>query len=685
MAMKKCVLSFVLVLVTMSLVAAPVDLTAARIAAQSFVNNYGGSAQIRINASGESLRLLHSEMSKVNPQQPVYYIFTTRDSYVIVSGDDRAVDVLAYGDYCLDINNIPLGMKDMLNQYKDAIEFLQKNPSLKVKPVVSPLNTPSLKAISVGPLLTADWDQEAPYNNQCKFGNYQCLTGCPATSAAMVFYYWKYPTEPTPVIPGYDFRLRYPYGSKYVHLDSLPSITFDWDNMLDSYSGDYTDEQANAVSTLMRYVGQAERMNYGTRSMGSGVSSDSISLIADAFTLMGYDPTTIQVVKKTSDYNGGETLYTDDEWAELIQGEILAERPIILCAIDDNGGGGHAFNVDGYNSSTNKYHINFGWSGYGNDWCALNAFGCDSENFNVYQQAVIGIQPSAVGDPVIHADCTSMDFGVGYNGYSEYRTFTVTTENIRQSITLSLSGIDAGDFFIDGNSTITPAQAAQGAKVTIGFFPLHEGTLSAVLTLTSPGADDVVIPVTGYGIKTGAFIEPSDTALSFETAVGKPVSLQLGVLKRDFDDVLGKGLIPDSLVQVLPVSASVEGDDCFVVISSAKATTAQGNDSIIFTIQYYPLMAGNHQAQLVLRSMTPAHQAHPVMVALSGFAILLGDMDGDGVLTMDDFFILKTALIDNDDEVLCNPNADVNGDGMVGIKDLVILVDLVRNSSDLED
>ena len=87
--MKKCILSFVLGLVTMSLVAAPVDLTAARISAQSFVNNYGGSAQIRMNASGESLRLLHSEMSKVNAQQSVYYIFTTSDCYIIVSGDVR--------------------------------------------------------------------------------------------------------------------------------------------------------------------------------------------------------------------------------------------------------------------------------------------------------------------------------------------------------------------------------------------------------------------------------------------------------------------------------------------------------------------------------------------------------------------------------------------------------------------
>ena len=679
--MKKTILPLVFGLVTISLFAGPVDLTEARIAALSFVEKCGSNAWIKMNASGESLRLLYSEISKVNAQQPVYYIFTTSDSYIVVSGDDRAVDILAYGDYCLDMKNIPSGLKDMLNQYKNEIEFLMENPALNVKPVVSPSNTPSLKSISVGPLLTCNWDQEAPYNNQCKINGHQCLTGCCATSAAMVLYYWKYPTEPTPVIPGYNCKLSYSLLSnivqKDVYLDPLPSTTFDWDNMLDNYNGDYTDEQANAVATLMRYVGQAEHMEYGSELTGGSVlETDSVSLIADAFILLGYDPQSVQVVKKEKALSGGQALYTDEEWAGIIQTELLAGRPIIFMANYDNNDHGHAFNVDGFDSSTNKYHINFGWSGYGNDWCALNAFSYLSYNYNIYQQAVIGIQPPA-GDAVIHTDCNSVDFGAGYNGYSEYRTITVMAENLRQNITVSLGGANASDFFIDGSSTITPAQAAQGAEVTIGFSPLHEGLLSATLTLTSPGADDVEIPVTGYGIKTGAFLEPSDTVLVFETNVGEPVSLQLGVVKRDFNESLLGG-ISDIPIQIFSVSGSIEGDDFFSITATAKETTAQGNDSIIFTIQYYPLLAGNHQAQLVLRSMTPDHQAHPVTVILSGSAICLGDMNGDGILTMDDFFILKDAIIDNDEELLSNPIADVNGDGVIDIYDLVLLLDWVK-------
>ena len=194
--------------------------------------NYPGKMMMSQGAINPTLK--KAEASRIKGAGAVYYIFTTSNSYTVVAGDDRAEEILAYGDYQLDVNNIPAGLQDMLNQYRDAIEFLQKNPALKVNPTVSPKNTPSLKDASVDPLLTCNWDQEAPYYNQCVINGYQCLTGCPATSAAMVFYYWKYPTEPTPVIPAYECYLSTSYwGGSYVNVDALPSVTFDWDNMLD--------------------------------------------------------------------------------------------------------------------------------------------------------------------------------------------------------------------------------------------------------------------------------------------------------------------------------------------------------------------------------------------------------------------------------------------------------------------
>ena len=492
--MKKLLFLLMAAVAAVSASAAPVDATIAAKMAGDFLSS-GQYAGKMMAPAGTRLELQRAEPSRINGAGAVYYIYTTSNSYVVVAGDDRAEHILAYGDYALDVKNMSPGLKDMLNQYRDAIEFLQKNPGLKVDPAVSPKNTPSLKATSVGPLLTALWDQEAPYWNQCKINGTQCLTGCPATSAAMVFYYWKYPTDPTPVIPAYECYLSTSYwGGSYVDVAALPSVTFDWDNMLDDYTGDYTTEQANAVATLMRYIGQAERMEYGNSAAGgSGVNVDSVSLIAGAFTLMGYDSETVRVVKKTSAYSGGQTLYTDAEWAEIIQTEILAERPIVFCAVDGSGNGGHAFNVDGYDSSSNKYHINFGWSGDGNDWCALNAFGYSYYNFDTYQQAVIGIQPPLLG-PGIKVTPSTVNMEAFVEN-SSTATFKVKAQELTGNVTLSLDD-PSGYFSLDATS-IAASDLEEGKVVTVTYAPEAVGTHTATVTLSNPDAEDKTVTING--------------------------------------------------------------------------------------------------------------------------------------------------------------------------------------------
>ena len=492
--MKKLLFLLTVAVIAMSMSAAPVDQNVAQRKAQNFLMN--GNYPGKLMSQGlVNPQLKKAEMSRVKGAGAVYYIFTTSNSYTVVAGDDRAEEILAYGDYQLDVNNIPAGLQDMLNQYRDAIEFLQKNPGLKVNPAVSPKNTPSLRDESVEPLLTCNWDQDAPYYNQCVINGYQCVTGCPATSAAMVFYYWQYPTDPTPVIPAYECYLSTSYWSgSYVNVAALPSVTFDWDNMLDDYTGDYTTEQGNAVATLMRYVGQAEHMMYGVSS--SGIDADSVSLIADAFLLMGYDPESVKVVKKTSAYDGGQILYTDAEWAEILQTEILAERPIVFCAVDGNGNGGHAFNVDGYNSNTNKYHINFGWSGDGNDWCALNAFGYGYYNFDTYQQAVIGIQPPLQG-PGIKVSPSKLNMEA-FAEQSSTATFKVKGQELTGNITLTLNDPD-GCFAIDANS-VTASDFEDGKVITVTYSPQTSGTNTATVTLSSPGVDDKVVTISGTAI-----------------------------------------------------------------------------------------------------------------------------------------------------------------------------------------
>ena len=493
--MKKILFFLSAMIMAMSLSAAPVDQVTAERKAKSFLTNelYAGRF---MSPAAVTPVLLKAEMGNSKINQPVYYIYNTSTTFIVVAGDDRAEEILMVGDRPLrDVNNLPLGMQDMLGQYKDQIMFLQDHPGLRPTSVQEP--TPRLNATTYGPLLTCNWDQEAPYYNQCKFGNYQCLTGCPATSASMVFYFWKYPTAATPVVPGYKSTISYSsYGStSYTH-SALPSTTFDWANMKDSYTGSYTTAQGTAVATLMRYVGQAEHMGYGTSSAGgSGVSVDSVCNIRNAFTFFGYDSSTTRFVKKTSAYSGGTTLYSDSQWAALIQEEMAAGRPIVFCAVSSNAGG-HAFNVDGYNSSTNKYHINFGWSGDGNAWCALNSFGYSSYNFNVYQQMVIGIQPpsGSTATPTLTVSPTSLSFSTTA-GQTVSKTFTVTGTNLTGNVTLTKT--DANGVYTISPSTITASAAASGATVTVTYKPTAAGTHTGSIAIASSGATSKTVSLSG--------------------------------------------------------------------------------------------------------------------------------------------------------------------------------------------
>ena len=504
--MRKFLLFVAALVGVVQLCAAPVDMATAMATAQRFVQEKNYSGKLMAPLAGK-LTLVHTEVNSQMFDRAAFYVFNTSNGYVIVSGDDRAEAILGYGDMPIDYNAIPCNMRAWLNSYKEQIEYLQAHEGMQVE--TPSMMSPSLRTASVAPLLTALWDQEAPYWNQCQFNGIQCMTGCPATSAAMVFYYWKYPDYPTDPVPSYKFSMSSGWSSTTVTVPELPSVSFDWDNMLDRYTSGYTTDQANAVATLMRYVGQAEQMEYG--SDGSGIDAEEAHLIADAFKFFGYDEETVRLVKKTSAYSGGTTLYTDAEWAALIQEELTEERPIVFCAIDGGFfGGGHAFNVDGYDSSTNKYHVNFGWSGEGNAWCSLNSFGYSSYNFNVYQQMVIGIQPpTSSATPTLTVTPSTLSFSATA-GQTATKTFTVNGTNLTGDITLTKT--DANGVYTISPTTITASAAASGATVTVTYNPTAAGTHAGTIKVSSSGATDVNVSLSGTA--TAAALETYTPVMS---------------------------------------------------------------------------------------------------------------------------------------------------------------------------
>ena len=257
----------------------------------------------------------------------------------------------------------------------------------------------SMKATTYGPLLTAKWGTEAPFNGQCKFEysgtTYQCQPGSTAIAASMVLYYWKYPTTTVGALDSYSGDLTYGQTVPYVYPE-LPAKEFDWDSMKDEYTS-YTEAAGVAVAELVRYAGRAQKMSYGV--IGSSASADNV---VDMFKKFGYDSGT-RLVNKSE--------YSESAWADLIQGEIKAGRPVVYMAANSSGSS-HCFCIDGYNSSDDTYHVNFGWGETYNGWHEMNSFKYESDTylFNQDQKAVIGIQPARQPYAVVSDDGLTLTF-----------------------------------------------------------------------------------------------------------------------------------------------------------------------------------------------------------------------------------------------------------------------------------
>ena len=482
--MKKLLLIVALLLGALQLSAADVSPVQARAAAERFLqSDVKGKNFGAMPASG--VKLLYTEMNSTQADKAVYYIFNSELGFVIVSGDDRAHQILAHGDRPLDLKRMPENMKFWLSTYKRQLEYLQAHPGLAVE---LPKLKSGQRADKVEPMLTAEWDQDAPYYNHCPtYGGSYCLTGCPATSLSMVFYYWKFPTDPTPPVEGYTNES---YGFQ---VPALPSITFDWDNMLDKDTGGYTTAQADAVAWLMRYVGQEEHMDYTPS--GSGAMGADILRAVEFF---GYDEemARLEFKTRTDDYaNDTAVYYTDEEWAAMLQQEMYEGRPVVYCAYDYSywGWSGHAFNVDGYNPADATYHVNWGWSGDGNGDFVLNAFSSGGYNFTIEQQMIMGIQPPPQG-PGIKVNRTKLDIEA-LVGKTATATFTVKGHELTNDITLTLNDAD-GAFSLDA-TTVAVADQEEGKVITVTYAPQASGQHTATITLSSPDVDDKVVTING--------------------------------------------------------------------------------------------------------------------------------------------------------------------------------------------
>ena len=389
---KSLLLAFMLSLCTW-VWSANITIEQARQVAQKFMESKGlaGSLQQTQSPSTRkrSIRLGSADY---------YYVFNVgqNQGYVIVSGDDNAPSVLGYstrGNF--DVDKIPSNMAAWLQGYADQIEAMQKND---VQPVERRAVRKAHAAVS--DLISTKWDQDAPYNmNLPEYSaGRKSATGCSSTAMAQVMKYHGYPSSCSGVA-------GFTTSSKGFTIAALPATTFDWGNMLDSYSSSATDAQKQAVATLLQYVSAALQADYDAES--TVWDNMYVPALVDDF---GYS-------------NSAELMYKSDnipdsEWDNLIYHEISTGRPVIYGGQSTDGNGGHAFVVHGYDGN-GYYAVNWGWSGAFDGYFLLTdmspggtGIGGGSGHYNYMQSAVIGISPTAVEKYTIQEDKVLSTYGI---------------------------------------------------------------------------------------------------------------------------------------------------------------------------------------------------------------------------------------------------------------------------------
>lgn len=268
-------------------------------------------------------------------EQPAYYIFTSSndDKFVIVSGESKLNEVVAYGDkMSKDESKQSPDFKQFLKDYERVVKAVRSN-------TIQASTTPSQLKRKVEPLLTCKWSQYAPFNKYTPvIQGDRTPTGCVATATAQVMYHHKWPkNRPADYIASTGDEARM-------------SSTYWWDDMKDTSNKMFSSRSQQAVGVLMYDIGKAVRMRYYHKGSDSNLQNACNALRHN------FDYTVRYLVKDVLPAN---------EFLKEVMQELSDGYPVLVV------GGPHAFVYDGYDEQ-GFIHTNWGWGGQEDGYFDIN-------------------------------------------------------------------------------------------------------------------------------------------------------------------------------------------------------------------------------------------------------------------------------------------------------------------------
>lgn len=306
----------------------------------------------------------------------VYVFNNSRHGFLLIGGDDTMQPLLGYSEQgSFDYESASPSLRWWISQY--ASEALAAS-SINVTALQADGQKTTEDKEPIPYMVQTKWGQQYPFNLDCpELNGKNCVTGCVATAMAQIVKYHGYPAV------GNDTN-KYDWNNTTLEFD-YGATDFNYADMLDSYSSASTQDQCQAVATLMSACGIAVNMKYSPEESSS--SDIFISYALRHF--FNYDNET-RFLKRE--------FFSDREWEDLIYSELIEGRPVIYGGQAPKGG--HQFICDGYEGN-GFFHINWGWEGLGDGYFRLSSLEPDIQGtggfeggYNSDQSAICGIQPA---------------------------------------------------------------------------------------------------------------------------------------------------------------------------------------------------------------------------------------------------------------------------------------------------
>lgn len=360
---------------------------------------------------------------------------------VVLTTDDRFTPVIGYTDAVItDVSTLPCGMQWWLYEMQQQMQ----SDTVVKKVAYKTIQVAGQSYDAVEPLVTTRWGQTSPYNGCCPLISGQhAPAGCCAVAMAQIFNYNKYPqgasftgsyttvSDSTKTACTEDINSTYSYPYQTAYGLYSPTGTSSFETM--AYSAD----DSIAVGTLLRDCGYSINMSYSRRSSGA----NALDVVAAAVNCFSYPRESVKHYYRE--------YYADDEWHNIVYGEIAAGYPVIYAGVDAKSGG-HAFIVNGIDSEGLVY-VNWGWLGWCDGYYAMDLMNPRKYQLTNEQALVTGWHPTAL--PSDHF--TSQWIG---------EDLTLSTDDTQKAINISGGFYNMAAFIFKG--TVTMVFEDQANKTT---------------------------------------------------------------------------------------------------------------------------------------------------------------------------------------------------------------------------